>query len=226
MGAGLEPVLEYCFMIPIFGLRTHASPAATRPDGTRIALISCSRRPSASGYLLGPIALSGPRKHRRPPGGSRAAFAYVVMTSAYAALVPILRVPRARGHASTQDEGRGTAMGKLLADDRRFRAEHRDARPHGRLGRRDGELVLDAGEIHQFLSAVGCMALGRAAQGKVWAPPQIFDFCWEDVIPPRRLGGGRPGVVMVVPRRFVVRFSPFRGGEGEGGTPARRRCGR
>jgi hypothetical protein len=57
----------------------------------------------------------GPQKRRRPPRGSRAAFASSRLTNAPAALWPILRVPEPHDEAGAQTEGRA-AMGKLLAN--------------------------------------------------------------------------------------------------------------
>ena len=108
------------------------------------------------------------------------------MTSAYAALVGILRVPATRIQAAERaraQEGEATAMGKLLADepdgfqiapDLAFQS-HRTG-PHWRLGRRGSDRVLDAGEIHQFLSAGCSTALRRDAQEKVGAPTEINSF--------------------------------------------------
>ena len=119
-----------------------------------------------------PILRSGAPEAAKAASGSRAAFTYVAMTSAHAALRPILRVPELRGQARAQDdEGATASMGKILAD-RRCRPgfgghPSRDARPHGRFGRLGGGLVLDGIERHRFLSASPCTSLGRAAQGKV-----------------------------------------------------------
>src|SRR5262249_8861480 len=71
-------------------------------------------------------------ERRRPPRGSRAAFATVELTNAYAALVSILRVPEPRDEASAQGNGPTAAMGKLLAGTQRFSLGHPGTRPHGR----------------------------------------------------------------------------------------------
>ena len=74
-----------------------------------------------------------PQMRERPPGVSRAAFAYVVMTSAYAALVPILRVSQARSQARAQDGGATAPMGKRLDGEASFTTPGRDAAPAGHL---------------------------------------------------------------------------------------------
>jgi hypothetical protein len=111
---------------------------------------SCRRHRSSSGPS--PRRRLDPQKRRRPPRGSRAAFASSWLTNASAALWPILGVPEPRHEAGAQTEGQ-TAMGKLLANLRIALAAGQDAPRPGRFTRHGGRLILDAIERHQFLSA-------------------------------------------------------------------------
>lgn len=142
------------------GLLDTPLPCRVAPLQVHASRMIFPRWPSAGGFPLGPLAFSGPRKHRRPPGTSRAAFADVSFDVAYAALVPILRVSEVRRDANAQTAGTATAMGKLLADFPRALGHEtgqvgcrfRDAAPHGRQWRLGSELILGAIERHQFLS--------------------------------------------------------------------------
>jgi hypothetical protein len=194
-----------------------SAPRDTRPPVRGAPGWQHASRPTFSRRLLASGPLSGPFEPQKAPkaawdipGGLRNRR----MTSASAALVPILQISEPRDEASAQTDGPATVMGKLLGRLRRFCARHRDAAPHGRPRRQGSELILDAGEIHRILSAAGCMSLRRVAQEKVWGSRSNFILLgggpYPTPAPPGRRNGRTPGFCREI-------LAPW---------PLRTRCGR